>query len=85
MQGGKNVAFGGKYCLHLQGRRKNIRKFLPNCGKVPARQGQRVTSDYNKLQRHLHENLKFDTELCVISLAELGFNVAKGDETSLPL
>jgi len=75
MQGGKNLAFEGKYCLRLQGQRKNVRKVLRNCGKVPVRKGQRVISGNNKLQRHLHENLKSVTTLYVIRVVELGFNV----------
>ena len=34
---------------------KKHSKVLRNCGKVPAEKRQRVVSDSNKLQRHLHE------------------------------
>jgi len=69
MQRGKHLAFEAKHCLHLQGRQKNLRKVLRNCGNVPARKRHRIISDNNKLQKHLHENLKSDTQLYVISMA----------------
>jgi hypothetical protein len=85
MQRGKQLAFEAKHCLHLQGRRKNLRKILRNCGNVPARERQLIISDNNKLHRHLHENLKSDTQLYVISMDEQGLNVTIGVERSLPL